>query len=40
MEQRATLKEIETHWSIDDLQAANIALDLWHKVNAPPKDKP
>jgi hypothetical protein len=24
----ATLQEIETHWSIDDVQDAHIALDL------------
>lgn len=25
----ATLEELETHWSIDDIQTANLYMDAW-----------
>jgi hypothetical protein len=34
VEQIATLSEIETHWSIDDIADANEVLDAWHAARA------
>jgi hypothetical protein len=34
VEQVATLLEIETHWSIDDMADANEVLDIWHAAKA------
>lgn len=34
LERVATLHEIETHWSLDDLLDANDALDAWQEAQA------
>lgn len=34
IEQVATLREIESYWSIDDLADANEALDIKHEAEA------
>jgi hypothetical protein len=39
LERVATLEEIERHWSIDDLQKANFALDAWHAAEAEARRK-
>lgn len=34
MARRATLQEIETYWSIDDVAEGNEALDAWLEAKA------
>lgn len=36
LDQRATLREIEEWWSIDDVFDAAAALDAWQEASAPP----
>lgn len=34
VEHTATLQEVETHYSLDDVTTANEALDLWYEAKA------
>jgi hypothetical protein len=34
LEQKATLQELESWWSIDDVADGNEALDAWHEAQA------
>lgn len=40
LERRATLQEIETHWSVLDLADANDALDAWNEAHNQPRGRP
>lgn len=35
----ATLQDLETWWSIDDVQKANEVLDAWHAAEAAQAEK-